>query len=82
MDEVTTSAATHFFSTSQDPLNAFMFFVIATLLSAVGILYKRNQKQNDDMVQIVKDVGVFVKDVTTAITILNERVANGFRTKD
>lgn len=64
-----------------DPLTAFMFFVIVTLVGAVRILYRRNQKQNDDMVQLVKDTGEVIRESVKTLAVLSERIENAIRSK-
>jgi len=64
-----------------DPLTSFMFFVIATLIAAIGILYRRNQKQNDDTVQLVKDTGEVIRESVKTLAVLSERIENALRQK-
>lgn len=65
-----------------DPLTSFMFFIICVLVGAVGILYRRNQKQNDDTVQLVKDMGDVVRENVKTLAVLSERIENAVRGKN
>ena len=63
------------------PLVSFMFFVIVALVGAVGVLYRRNQKQNDDTVQLVKDTGEVIRESVKTLAVLSERIENAIRSK-
>lgn len=65
-----------------DPLTAFMFFIIVTLVGAVGVLYRRNQKQNDDTVQLVKDTAEVIRENVKTLAVLSERIENAVRSKN
>lgn len=62
-------------------LTSFMFFVILVLIGAVVMLYRRNQKQNDDTVQLVKDSGEVTRESVKTLAVLSERIEYAFRTK-
>lgn len=64
-----------------DPLTSFMFFVILTLLGALAVLYKRNQKQNDDTVQLVKETSEVNRKAAEVIAVLSERIQNALNAK-
>lgn len=63
-------------SASGDPLISYMFFTITVLLGAIGVLYWRNQKQNDDTMQIVKDGMELTRQATSTMAVLSERIQN------
>lgn len=67
---------------THDPLIAFMLFTIGVLVSAVGVLYLRNQKQNDDTTQLVKDGHEQDKELIKILTVLSERFENAIRSKN
>lgn len=79
--ELITKTGEHFL-TGSDALTSFMFFVICLLVTAVGVLYRRNQKQNDDTVQLVKDTGEVIRESVKTLAVLSERIENAIRSKD
>jgi hypothetical protein len=60
-------------------LTSLLFFLVLILMQVIRVLYTRNQKQNDDLVQLVRDTCSALNSTSTTITILSERVQHAFK---